>query len=142
MPLLRSSTVAELAATRADKGAAVAMLTALLDDPTGYGRVLRRRGRVERIVEEADATPAQRREHEVNTGVYAFAANWLREALGGVGDDNVQGERYLTDVVEIITGAGGKVVALIADSSEGMGVNDEEQLEAAARELRRRRTSA
>ena len=88
-------------------GSAVSVVTAHLADPTGYGRVVRDAdGRVERIVEHKDATDAERALTEINSGIYAFDAALLREALAQVGTDNAQGEKYLTDVVAIARTSG------------------------------------
>ena len=107
------------------------MLSARLEDPTGYGRVVRIDGEVVAIVEEPDATSEQRTIDEVNTSVYAFEAGALRENLGKLDTDNAQGEMYLTDVIGLLTAAGQRVAALPVDASEAQGVNDPAQLAAA-----------
>ncbi|MFP5308705.1 MAG: bifunctional UDP-N-acetylglucosamine diphosphorylase/glucosamine-1-phosphate N-acetyltransferase GlmU [Actinomycetes bacterium] len=136
-PLLTSDTLAALLDAAA--GADAAMLTTVLDDPTGYGRVLRDdAGDVAAIVEHRDATEAQRAVDEVNAGMYAFDREQLATALGRVGDDNAQGERYLTDVVALLRGDGRRVVATVADEAEVAGVNDRVQLADAAAVRRRR----
>ena len=136
-PLLTSDTLAALLDAAA--GADAAMLTTVLDDPTGYGRVLRDDdGDVAAIVEHGDATEAQRAVAEVNAGMYAFDRDQLATALGRVGDDNAQDERYLTDVVALLRGDGRRVVATVADEAEVAGVNDRVQLADAAAVRRRR----
>ena len=108
VPLLTGDTLVELTAAHLESGSAVSVVTANLADPTGYGRVVRdAEGRVERIVEHKDATDAERALTEINSGIYAFDAALLREALAQVGTDNVQGEKYLTDVVAIARTSGG-----------------------------------
>ncbi len=139
-PLLRPTTVAALVAEHRSSGAAATVLTAVLGDPTGYGRVVRdAKGRVARIVEQRDATPEEAALTEINTGIYAFRRNLLAPALRRVSPDNSQGEYYLTDVVAVLTGAGHPVAAVAAaDGAETQGVNDRPQLAAAEAELRRR----
>jgi len=128
VPLLRASTLRELVALASDRQPA--MLTVNLADPLGYGRVLRdARGRVKGIVEERDATSAQRRVREVNTGVLVAPAARLREWLGKLRVNNAQGELYLTDVIGMATREGLSVAALAAgDEAEVLGVNDRAQL--------------
>jgi bifunctional UDP-N-acetylglucosamine pyrophosphorylase / glucosamine-1-phosphate N-acetyltransferase len=136
-PLLTAATLERLLAA-SDEGRA-AMLTAQLDDPSGYGRVLRDGGgNVARIVEERDATSDQRDIREINAGMYAVPRGPLEAAIGQLDDDNAQGELYLTDVVEVLHAAGEQVAPVIADEREIAGVNDRRQLADAAAELRRR----
>jgi len=117
----------------------VTLLTAIVDNPFGYGRVLRQRGRVARIVEERDATDDQKKITEINTSVYCFEAKRLWKALAAVKPDNDQGEYYLTDVVGILAKAGGRLEALAApDPVEALGINDRKQLAAVAALHRRR----
>lgn len=137
-PLLTSRWLEALLAATTD--APAAMLTAVLDDPTGYGRVLRGpSGTVDRIVEHKDATDDERTVAEINAGMYAVAHDLLVDALGRLDDDNAQGEIYLTDVVGILTGDGRPVAAIVAPEDVVAGVNDRAQLAAAATELRRAR---
>jgi len=128
MPLLKKSTVAALA--DAAKGRALALLTADLPDPSGYGRILRdEAGNLLGIVEHRDATAAQRAIKEVNASVYCFDIFALLLALNGLKNDNAQGEYYLTDCVEAIVKAGLPAAALrCGNSAECMGVNDPDQL--------------
>jgi bifunctional UDP-N-acetylglucosamine pyrophosphorylase / glucosamine-1-phosphate N-acetyltransferase len=139
-PLLRASTVAALIAHHRATEAACTILTARVDDPTGYGRVVRGKDdRVSRIVEEADATPDERALDEVNTSIYCFRQSVLAPALRRLSPENAQGEYYLTDVVEVLHDAGYPVVSVVADDSiETQGVNDRVQLSFAEAELRRR----
>jgi bifunctional UDP-N-acetylglucosamine pyrophosphorylase/glucosamine-1-phosphate N-acetyltransferase len=121
----------------AHPGRAATLLTAHLDDPTGYGRVVRDpQGLVERVVEERDATAEQRRITEVNTSVYAFDRERLAAEVGRLASDNAQGEEYLTDVVAPMVPAG--VAAVSAPADVVAGVNDRAELAAAAAALRAR----
>ncbi len=139
-PLLTAAALGRLVAEHEASGAATTLLTARLEDPTGYGRVVRGAGGgVERVVEHKDADAAVREVREVATSVYAFSAGPLREALGRLSTDNAQGEEYLTDVVGLHRLAGLTLHAVVADDPrETAGVNDRAQLAAAARDLRDR----
>jgi bifunctional UDP-N-acetylglucosamine pyrophosphorylase/glucosamine-1-phosphate N-acetyltransferase len=118
----------------------LALLTAVVDDPAGYGRVIRdEHGVVARIVEEKDATDDERRVNEVNTGLMAFAAGSLRRFLAQLDNDNAQGEYYLTDVIALSVADGAKVHGIVIDSAtEVLGINDRAQLALAERTLQRR----
>jgi bifunctional UDP-N-acetylglucosamine pyrophosphorylase/glucosamine-1-phosphate N-acetyltransferase len=137
VPLLSPDTLAALVAAHGDTGSAVTVLTAEVADPTGYGRVLRGEdGEIVGIVEHKDATPAQRAVREINSGIYAFDAEFLAEALGRVDTANAQGEKYLTDVLKLARDAGLAVTAVgTEDLWEVEGVNDRVQLAALGREL-------
>jgi bifunctional UDP-N-acetylglucosamine pyrophosphorylase/glucosamine-1-phosphate N-acetyltransferase len=142
-PLLRAETVDELVATHIAQGNAVTMLTSVMDDPTGYGRVVRAPskhadGRVLRIVEQRDATPDELAITEVCTSMYAFRRELLGPALRRLSPDNSQGEYYLTDVIEALASMGHHIGAIHAPEEETRGVNDRWQLALAERELRAR----
>jgi bifunctional UDP-N-acetylglucosamine pyrophosphorylase/glucosamine-1-phosphate N-acetyltransferase len=139
-PLLAGETLADLVAAHEAAGNAVTVLTAELADPTGYGRILRDAdGDVQAVVEQKDATAEQRAIHEINSGIYAFDAAVLADALERVTTDNVQGEQYLTDVIAIARGDGRRVGAIrVTDTWQTEGVNDRVQLAAMHRELNRR----
>ena len=141
-PLLRGETLTALLRRHHEHHAAATLLTAVIADPTGYGRVVREgavAGPVRSVVEERDADPVTREINEVATGVYAFAAGHLRSALAGLTTDNAQGEQYLPDVISALVSAGETVQALtVADPSETAGVNDRVQLAAAGRVLNER----
>lgn len=139
-PLLRPATISALVQTHREAAAACTLLTARLDDPTGYGRVVRGRDdRVHRIVEQADARHDERAIDEVNTSIYCFRQSLLAPALRRVSPDNAQGELYLTDVVEVLHDAGYPVVSVVADDpGETVGINDRSQLAAAEAVMRRR----
>ncbi len=130
VPLLRPETVEALLATHERAGAAATVLGAEVGDPTGLGRIVRDAGgNLERIVEHKDATGEQRRIREINSGIYAFDAVLLREALGKLSTDNAQGEEYLTDVFGILAGLGHPVAVEIAEFAyETLGCNDRAEL--------------
>ena len=139
MPLLLVETIGRLVDHHQKSRAAATVLTAVVAAPQGYGRVVRRGGRVKRIVEDRDATAAEKKIGEINTSVYCFAASKLWQALGKVRADNDQGEYYLTDVIGILARAGARVEALVTtDPGEAAGVNDRKQLAAVAAVQRRR----
>jgi bifunctional UDP-N-acetylglucosamine pyrophosphorylase/glucosamine-1-phosphate N-acetyltransferase len=140
-PLLTGETLHDVIAAHAAEKAASTVLTAVLDDPSGYGRVLRdpSSGLVTAIVEHKDADEVQRAVREINSGVYAFDVAALRDALGRITTDNAQGEEYLTDVLGLHVAQGLAVAAVVAtDPDEILGVNDRAQL-AQARALLRDR---
>jgi len=136
MPLLRGQTLAELAARHAAAGNAVTVLTARGDFP-GFGRIVRDAdGAFLRIVEERDATAAERAIDEFNSGCYAFDGALLADAIKRVTTNNSQHEEYLTDVVEILRGDGHQVGTVVAaEPAEIRGVNDRVQLAQARRAL-------
>ena len=143
VPLLDTATLADLLAQHARRGDAVTLLTTVLEDPTGYGRVVREAddpdSPVSAIVEQRDASPEQRAITEINAGVYVFDAAHLRRARTTLGTDNDQGEVYLTDVVARARAAGLSVSALVAaDHWLVEGCNDRSQLAELGAELNRR----
>lgn len=129
-PLIKPETLTEMARMRACNHAACVVLTMHLDDPFGYGRIIRNEaGEVTRIVEQKDALPDEAAVHECNSGFYCFDAKLLFEALSKVGSNNAQGEYYLTDVLEILRQAGHSVLALQTDdATQCLGVNSRAQL--------------
>ena len=139
-PLLTSRTLADLVAVHQQRGASATVLTARLDDPAGYGRVVRGHDdEVRRIVEDRDADADTLALREINSGIYAFNATALRSALGRLTADNSQGEEYLTDVVALLVDEGLRVGAMVVnDPDEVIGVNDRVQLAEADVILRRR----
>ncbi|AUG29208.1 MULTISPECIES: bifunctional UDP-N-acetylglucosamine diphosphorylase/glucosamine-1-phosphate N-acetyltransferase GlmU [Microbacterium] len=140
VPLLDAPTLSALVRDHRDSGASATLLSAVLDDATGYGRVIRATdGTVERIVEQKDATAAEAAVTEINAGVYVFRSAALRRHLARVGTDNAQGEKYLTDVIGLARAAGEPVVAsIVADVALTLGVNDRAQLAEAGRLLNAR----
>lgn len=143
-PLLDADTLAGLIATHNAASAAVTVLTTTLNEPFGYGRILRTQdNEVMAIVEHADATDSQREIREVNAGVYAFDVAALRSALGRLSSDNAQSELYLTDVIAILRGDGRSVLAQhVDDSALVAGVNNRVQLAELGAELNRRIVAA
>lgn len=139
-PLITADTIRALVEEREREQAAVVVLTMELDDPFGYGRIIRSAsGEVERIVEQKDASPEEAAVTECNSGFYCFDARALFDALEQVGSDNAQGEFYLTDVLEICRNAGRAVRALrTQDAAECLGVNSRIQLAQATKHLQRR----
>jgi bifunctional UDP-N-acetylglucosamine pyrophosphorylase/glucosamine-1-phosphate N-acetyltransferase len=139
-PLVRGETLRQLATEHRDSGAAVTVLTALMDTPTGYGRIVRSAdGGIDRIVEEKDASAEERAIAEINSGIYCVAADFLAVAVAGLSNDNAQGEYYLTDIISAATSQGLACRPLaLADAEEISGVNDRVQLAAAAAVVRRR----
>ncbi|MEV0679916.1 bifunctional UDP-N-acetylglucosamine diphosphorylase/glucosamine-1-phosphate N-acetyltransferase GlmU [Actinosynnema sp. NPDC050436] len=139
-PLLDAATLRDLLVRHAAGGNAVSVLTAVVPDPTGYGRIVRSAtGEVEGIVEQKDASPEERAITEINSGVYAFDAAVLRDALARISTDNAQGELYLTDVLAIARADGRRVGAVVTpDPWLVEGVNDRVQLARLGAELNRR----
>ncbi len=135
-PLLRGSTLTGLVAEHQAREAAATVLTARVPNPHGYGRIIRDgSGDFLEIIEEADATPAQQAVNEINSGVYAFEAHLLGDAVKRVPTDNAKGEEYLTDVVAILRAEGHQVATVtLEDPKEVLGVNDRAQL-ARARQI-------
>jgi bifunctional UDP-N-acetylglucosamine pyrophosphorylase/glucosamine-1-phosphate N-acetyltransferase len=130
-PLLTPETLQDLLTTHRDTRAAATVLTAILDDPTGYGRVLRGAdGSVRRIVEHKDATEEERRVREINSGLFTFSIADLFASLALVRSDNAQGEYYLTDTLAILLGMGRRVSARVCrDPRQVLGVNTPAQLQ-------------
>lgn len=136
-PLLTTATLDELVSRHVRDQAAVTLLSADFENPTGYGRVVRSAsGAVRAVIEERDADAAVKSVREVAVSVYAFSAGPLAAALARLTTDNAQGEEYLTDVVALLAGDGAGVQAYqTGDASETWGVNDRAQLAAAGRRL-------
>jgi bifunctional UDP-N-acetylglucosamine pyrophosphorylase/glucosamine-1-phosphate N-acetyltransferase len=140
VPLLRGTTLQALLAKHEATGAAATVVTAVVDDPTGYGRIVREGDRLAAIVEHRDATTAQREIREINSGIYAFDLEPLFGALRGLGSSNAQGEYYLTDLIEAYRLRGLVVDALVAaDPREISGVNSRKELADVATVLRSRK---
>ena len=132
VPRIRPQTISSLIEARDSANAAAALVTVLMDDPTGYGRIVRRPdGLVDRIVEERDADTNTKGIKEINTGTFCFRGQELFPALHQLTNDNAQGEYYLTDVVSVLCRKGLSVIACqSADPDEAHGVNSLEQLAA------------
>lgn len=129
VPLVDAQTIAELVDAHRQSGAQATMATTVLEDPSGYGRVVRDAdGNVERVVETkaaGDSTQAEREIREVNTGVFVFSANALRLTLGRLSADNAQGELYLPQTIDLLRADGAEVAAhVVEDERLVLGVND------------------
>ncbi len=129
-PLLTSQTLTELFEYHREGGFAGTVLTAKVDSPTGYGRIIRNQGNeVEKIIEEKDASPEEKLINEVNSGIFVFNSKLLFELLPQVGNDNSQGEYYLPDVLKLMVKKGYKVGAqVMKDPNEMAGINDRVKL--------------
>jgi len=129
-PLVRAETLGELLTVHRDRDAACTLASCILDDPMAYGRVLRDAdGEVTGIIEQLDATEAQRRVTEVNVSLYCFDAERLVEALGRLSNDNAKGEYYLTDVPKLLRAAGHRLAAVPAvPPRDVLSINDRVQL--------------
>lgn len=141
VPLLAGDTLREAVALHRDRMDAVTILSCVVADPTGYGRIIRSDDgdQVERIVEQKDCTPEQAQVAEINSGIYVFDADVLRGGLAQLTSDNAAGELYLTDVVAYARDQGRRVEAMVlADVWQAEGVNDRVQLAAMNAELNRR----
>jgi len=126
VPLLCLSTVIALFEYHISEKAVLTVLTTILGDPTGYGRIIKKgdRGEVLRIIEEKDASPDEKKIREINTGIYCVESNFLFRAVDEVGNENVQKEYYLTDIVGIAWQKGYKTRSFITvNSFEVMGIN-------------------
>jgi bifunctional UDP-N-acetylglucosamine pyrophosphorylase/glucosamine-1-phosphate N-acetyltransferase len=130
VPLLRSETIIKLLKTHQEKQVQATVLTATLEDPKGYGRIIRKEdGTFEKIVEDKDATAEEKKVREINTGEICFSANSLFSALKKVKRDNLQKEYYLTDVLNILQVQGDKIEALKAENPwETKGINSLQEL--------------
>jgi len=143
VPMLRTATLRLMLDEHRGSGAALTMLTTHLDDPTGYGRILRDgRGAVTGVVEEPDATARQKGVREINSGVYCLRATFLFDALPRVGRRNAQGEQYLTDVVGMAADEGLCIADVETQQDEIRGVNTPDDLAFLETLLRRRREGA
>jgi len=140
-PLLTGELLKKLYDAHREAGAKATVLTAVMPDATGYGRIIRTAtGTVEKIVEHKDASDAERRVREVNSGIYCFEKDDLFTALAQVTCDNAQGEYYLPDVLSILRQKGEKIWAVAADDYEStLGINSRVQLAGAEKILRRRK---
>lgn len=129
VPLLSAATVRRLLETHTAAGAAATVVTAAVERPYGYGRIVRHEGQIARIVEERDATPEERKIREINSGIYAFDLPVLFDALRGIASQNAQGEFYLTDLVDIYRRRGLPVETLVIDNpQETRGINSRTEL--------------
>lgn len=139
-PLLDGEELKKFCEAHRASGAAATVLTAIMDDPNGYGRIIRdAEGNVRAIVEQKDATPDQLAIKEINTGIYCMECPLMFEMLATLTNNNAQGEYYLTDVLEKLNKAGKKVGGIsTADSDMIMGINSRKQLAVAEGAMRQR----
>jgi bifunctional UDP-N-acetylglucosamine pyrophosphorylase/glucosamine-1-phosphate N-acetyltransferase len=139
-PLIRSETLKVLIDKHESEKSAVTLATAMLDDPKGYGRIVRDSyGNMQGIVEENDCSEEQRKIKEINPAYYCFETPVLTEALTKITPDNAKGEYYLTDALHIAIAAGHKAVAVTAvEPEDAMGVNNRSQLSLASRIMQER----
>ena len=140
-PLITAETLKNLKEHHEKCGNAVTVLSAMVDDPTGYGRIIRdENGVFVKSVEHKDASETELQSHEINSGMYIFDTKELKEALEKIQPNNAQGEYYLPDALTIIKEKGLRADAFALDDPEDItGVNDQEQLKEAAAVIRRRR---
>lgn len=140
MPLVRRTTLAGLVETRVSRGDALTLATMMLEDPTGYGRIIRdEEGRLEDIIEDRDCTPEQRKVHEVNPSYYCFDSRRVFEALDQVKPAPGKGEYYVTDAVRILREAGyGVSVGATVSPEDAMGINSRLDLSTVGRVMQDR----
>lgn len=142
-PLITADTLKRLREYHVKNENTVTVLSAMIEDPTGYGRIIRdAEGNFVKSVEHKDANEAERKSHEINSGMYIFDTRELKEALDKIQPNNAQGEYYLPDTLTIIKDKGRKVDAFALDDPEDItGVNDQEQLKSASIVIRRRQAA-
>jgi bifunctional UDP-N-acetylglucosamine pyrophosphorylase/glucosamine-1-phosphate N-acetyltransferase len=142
VPLLAPKTLQGLLDRHHSTGAAVTILTAVVDAPDGYGRIVRSGEQIARIVEDRDATPAERNIREINSGIYAFALEGLFDAVRGIATDNAQREYYLPDLVAIFRRLGRGVETMtVANPDEIRGINSRSELAEVSRIVRQLKNS-
>lgn len=137
-PLIKSETIEKLFNEHLEKGNKATLLTSLVEDPTGYGRIVRNGEEVVKIVEHKDCNEEELKINEMNAAIYCFDIEALLEALDKLSNNNNQGEYYLTDVIGILKDQGEKVGAIVIDYEETIGVNSRVQLAEAEEILRNR----
>ncbi len=143
VPLLTQDTLKRLVDRHEASNAAATVVTAIMDDPHGYGRIVRSGEQIARIVEERDAGPPERAIREINSGIYAFALEGLFDAVKGIAANNVQREYYLPDLVAIFRERGRAVETVIVPRPEEiLGINSRAELAAVGRIVREKKTDA
>jgi bifunctional UDP-N-acetylglucosamine pyrophosphorylase/glucosamine-1-phosphate N-acetyltransferase len=139
VPLIREESLIRLCEIHEEKNNACTLLTTIIDNPVGYGRIIRNeKGEIIKIVEDKDANELEKKIKEINTSIYAFSWNKLKEVLPLISDKNVQGEFYLTDAVHFLFERGEKIDSLIVDSWEVLGINNQWELSHITKILRER----
>ena len=142
VPLLSVDTLRTLVDRHTSTGAAATVVTAVVDEPRGYGRIVRSGERIARIVEDKDATPAEREIREINSGIYAFSLKGLFDAVRSIAPDNVQREYYLPDLVAIYRQRGlGVETVTVSNPDEIRGINSRIELAAVSRIVRDKKTA-
>ena len=142
VPLLTADTLEKLVDCHRTSGASASLVTAIVDDPHGYGRIVRNGEQIARIVEEKDASPAERTIREINSGIYAFSIDGLFDAVRGIASHNVQREYYLPDLVAIYRRRGSVVETVtVSNPDEIRGINSRIELAAVSRIVRDRKNA-
>ena len=137
-PLIKEETVKNLIETHINEKNFATLLTSVIENPTGYGRIIRENNQVDRIVEHKDCSEIELDVKEINAGMYCFDIESLLISLDKLSNNNAQGEYYLTDVIGILKGEGKKVGAMITDFEETIGVNSRAELSIVEGILRKR----
>lgn len=137
-PLIKEETVKRLIDTHLSEGNSATLLTSVIENPTGYGRIIRKENFVEMIVEHKDCNEEELKVNEINAGMYCFDIENLLNSLDKLSNDNAQGEYYITDVVGILKAEGKKVGAMVTEFEETIGVNSRAELAVAERILKER----
>lgn len=137
-PLVKEDTVKGIMEFHEDNNYSAVILTSLINDPTGYGRIIRENNEVSKIVEHKDCSEDELKVKEINAGMYCFDIDSLLQALHSLNNNNAQGEYYLTDVIGILKAEGKKVGAVIVDFEETLGVNSRVELAQAENVMRKR----
>lgn len=141
-PLIEAETLKRVREDHNKKKRAATVITANIDEPYGYGRIVRENGEIVKIVEQKDADEDEQKITEINSGMYFFDIQKLKDALSKITNDNAQGEYYITDVVEIMLSEGEKVGAYVTDFEQILGVNDKFQLSQVGKILNRRKVES
>ncbi len=143
VPSLSIATLKTLVETHVSGGAAATVVTAQVDNPHGYGRIVRDGQKIARIVEEKDATPTERAITEINAGIYAFDVRGLFDAVRGIGTDNAQREFYLPDIIAVYRKTGREALTVtVRDAAEIQGINSRAELAAVSQRLRQQKNAA
>jgi bifunctional UDP-N-acetylglucosamine pyrophosphorylase/glucosamine-1-phosphate N-acetyltransferase len=143
VPLLKAKTLAKLLRAHLETGAAATVVTAIVDQPRGYGRIVRSGEQIARIVEERDASSTEREIREINSGIYAFALDGLFAALREIAAENAQGEYYLPDLVGIYRERGQRVQSLLIDDTDEIrGINSRIELANVSRIVRQEKNES
>lgn len=137
-PLIKQSTIERLFNDHVESKNSATILTAIVDDPSGYGRIVRENNEVSKIVEHKDCTGEELKINEMNSGIYCFDIELLVHALNKINNKNEQGEYYLTDVIGILKSEGKRIGAVVTDYEETIGVNSRVQLAEAEEILKNR----